>query len=222
MAASPTRRRWRWCGWTPSASSARALAGHVAGLDGILVPGRLRGPRHRGKDPGHPLRARGAGAVLRHLPGHAVRGDRVRAARVRARGRQLHRVRPRTRPQRRSTCCPSSAGSPTRAAPCGSASTRSRSSEGSAASRVYGAGADPGAPPPPLRGEQRLPAAAREGRAAHLRDLAEKQLVEIIELPDHPWFVAGQFHPEFRSRPWDPHPLFAAFIQAALDHQGGA
>ena len=47
---------------------------------------------------------------------------------------------------------------------------------------------------------------------------AEKQLVEIIELPDHPYFVAGQFHPEFRSRPWDPHPLFAGFIRAALDH----
>jgi CTP synthase len=50
----------------------------------------------------------------------------------------------------------------------------------------------------------------------------EKQLVEIIELPDHPWFVAGQFHPEFRSRPWEPHPLFAAFIKAALDRQGSA
>jgi CTP synthase len=47
---------------------------------------------------------------------------------------------------------------------------------------------------------------------------AEKQLVEIIELPDHPYFVAGQFHPEFRSRPWDPHPLFAGFVQAALEH----
>jgi CTP synthase len=46
----------------------------------------------------------------------------------------------------------------------------------------------------------------------------EKQLVEIVELPDHPWFVAGQFHPEFRSRPWDPHPLFAAFVGAALGH----
>ena len=45
----------------------------------------------------------------------------------------------------------------------------------------------------------------------------EKQLVEIVELPDHPWFVAGQFHPEFRSRPWQPHPLFAAFIRAALE-----
>jgi CTP synthase len=49
---------------------------------------------------------------------------------------------------------------------------------------------------------------------------AEKQLVEIIELPDHPWFVAGQFHPEFRSRPWQPHPLFAAFVRAAIEHRG--
>jgi len=48
---------------------------------------------------------------------------------------------------------------------------------------------------------------------------AEKQLVEIIELAGHPWFVAGQFHPEFRSKPWAPHPLFAAFIRAAMDHQ---
>ena len=49
---------------------------------------------------------------------------------------------------------------------------------------------------------------------------AEKQLVEIIEVADHPYFVAGQFHPEFRSRPWDPHPLFAAFVRAALGHRG--
>jgi CTP synthase len=48
----------------------------------------------------------------------------------------------------------------------------------------------------------------------------EKDLVEIIELPDHPWFVAAQFHPEFRSRPWAPHPLFAAFIGAAVARQG--
>jgi CTP synthase len=41
-----------------------------------------------------------------------------------------------------------------------------------------------------------------------------KQLVEMVELPDHPWFIASQFHPEFRSRPWAPHPLFAGFIGA--------
>jgi CTP synthase len=49
----------------------------------------------------------------------------------------------------------------------------------------------------------------------------EKQLVEIVELPDHPWFVACQFHPEFRSRPWEPHPLFAGFIGAALARREG-
>jgi CTP synthase len=49
---------------------------------------------------------------------------------------------------------------------------------------------------------------------------AEKQLVEIIEIPEHPYFVAGQFHPEFRSRPWEPHPLFAGFVRAALEHGG--
>jgi len=48
---------------------------------------------------------------------------------------------------------------------------------------------------------------------------AEKQVVEIIEIPEHPYFVAGQFHPEFRSRPWEPHPLFAGFVAAALAHQ---
>ncbi len=42
------------------------------------------------------------------------------------------------------------------------------------------------------------------------------RLVEIVELPDHPWFVAGQFHPEFRSRPTRPHPLFRDFIGAAV------
>ena len=40
-------------------------------------------------------------------------------------------------------------------------------------------------------------------------------LVEIIELEDHPWFLAGQFHPEFKSSPMEPHPLFTAFISSA-------
>jgi CTP synthase len=44
-------------------------------------------------------------------------------------------------------------------------------------------------------------------------------LAEIIELRDHPWFVACQFHPEFRSRPREPHPLFRGFVAAALAGQ---
>ncbi len=43
-------------------------------------------------------------------------------------------------------------------------------------------------------------------------------LVEVIELPDHPWFLGCQFHPELKSRPTRPHPLFAAFVGAALQH----
>ena len=44
----------------------------------------------------------------------------------------------------------------------------------------------------------------------------DKELVEIVELKDHPWFLGCQFHPEFRSKPTDPHPLFREFIKASL------
>jgi CTP synthase len=47
----------------------------------------------------------------------------------------------------------------------------------------------------------------------------DNDLVEIIELPDHPWFVAGQFHPELRSRATHPHPLFKEFVKAAMDYK---
>jgi CTP synthase len=46
----------------------------------------------------------------------------------------------------------------------------------------------------------------------------DKQLVEIIELEDHPWFLGCQFHPEFKSRPMDPHPLFRDFIKYSLEN----
>jgi CTP synthase len=46
----------------------------------------------------------------------------------------------------------------------------------------------------------------------------DNQLPEIIELKNHPWFIAVQFHPEFRSRPLTPHPLFSSFIKAAKNH----
>ncbi len=42
-------------------------------------------------------------------------------------------------------------------------------------------------------------------------------LPEIVEIPDHPWFIAVQFHPELKSRPFEPHPLFASFIAAAIE-----
>ena len=49
----------------------------------------------------------------------------------------------------------------------------------------------------------------------------DDRLVEFIELPDHPFFVGTQAHPEFKSRPDRPHPLFAAFVRAALERADG-
>jgi CTP synthase len=49
---------------------------------------------------------------------------------------------------------------------------------------------------------------------------AGRNLVEIVELPGHPWFVGGQFHGELKSRPTHPHPLFAAFVGAAIKKKG--
>ena len=48
----------------------------------------------------------------------------------------------------------------------------------------------------------------------------DNKLVEVVEIPEHPYFVGCQFHPEFKSRPRRPHPLFSGLIRAALQHKG--
>ena len=45
-------------------------------------------------------------------------------------------------------------------------------------------------------------------------------LVEVIELKEHPYFIACQYHPEFKSRPFNPHPLFSTFVEAAYKFRG--
>ena len=47
----------------------------------------------------------------------------------------------------------------------------------------------------------------------------DRVLVEVVELPNHPWFLGCQFHPEFKSRPLSPHPLFASYIRAAMAYR---
>jgi CTP synthase len=47
----------------------------------------------------------------------------------------------------------------------------------------------------------------------------DERLVEMIELPDHPWFIGCQFHPDVKSRPTRPHPLFRDFVRAAVEHR---
>jgi CTP synthase len=46
----------------------------------------------------------------------------------------------------------------------------------------------------------------------------DERLVEMVELPGHPHFVGCQFHPEFKSKPHLPHPLFTSFVRAAVEH----
>jgi CTP synthase len=65
-----------------------------------------------------------------------------------------------------------------------------------------------------------LPRLEAAGLKVAARTKAES-LCELIELPDHPWFVGCQFHPEFTSTPRGGHPLFKSFIEAALTHQAG-
>ena len=48
----------------------------------------------------------------------------------------------------------------------------------------------------------------------------DASLVEIVELPDHPWFVGCQFHPEFKSKPVKSHPLFRSFVRSCLVASG--
>src|SRR4029077_10419327 len=50
-------------------------------------------------------------------------------------------------------------------------------------------------------------------------DTPDGVYVEIVEVPDHPWFLACQFHPEFKSKPLVPHPLFAALIHESHEHR---
>jgi len=63
---------------------------------------------------------------------------------------------------------------------------------------------------------------ALEGKGLRISGLSpDGELVEVVEYPDHPWFLGCQFHPEFKSRIWDPHPLFRDFIRASLEYRQG-
>ncbi|MBI4755163.1 MAG: CTP synthase [Betaproteobacteria bacterium] len=64
-----------------------------------------------------------------------------------------------------------------------------------------------------------LPQLVEAGLRVAGRSSEGKELVEVIELPDHPWFLGCQFHPEFTSTPREGHPLFIAFVRAALAHR---
>ena len=91
-----------------------------------------------------------------------------------------------------------------------------RCSRARSIAEIYGDDRDLRAPPPPLRGQHRLSRAAGGQRPdASPASSPDGLLPETVEIPDHPWFIGVQFHPELKSRPFEPHPLFASFIAAA-------
>ena len=181
---------------------------------------RLRHARHRGQDRGHPLRPDQRGSLLRHLPGHAVRGDRVRPRRAGAGRRQQHRVRqddrpPRDRPDGRATL--------RRAA-------RRDDAAGGLALRCWRPEGWPGELTAPTRSASAIATAtssttstARRSRSTGWSPRARALTgtsSRSSSCTDHPWFLAVQFHPEFQSKPTKAHPLFRDFVGAALQRKG--
>ena len=183
-------------------------------VDGVLVPGGfgIRGGRGQGR--GDPLRPRAPRAVPGHLPGPADRGDRDRPQPGRPGGRELERVRGRH--------------------PLPGDRPAARPAPGRRQGRHHAARPRPVPPGQGHAGRAGLRGRLVFERHRHRYEVNNRfrrrledaglvfsgtspdgRLVEMIELPDHPWFVAGQFHPEFRSRPTRPHPLFRDFVGAA-------
>ncbi len=180
---------------------------------------RLRHPRHARHDEGGRVRAHARGPLLRHLLRLPVGDGRVRPQRLRPRRRRLDRVRRgdaaqgdlqaarparRRRPGRHDAARPLRlrAGARARWPAASTAPTSSTSATATATSstRLY----EPALTEHGLRISGRSP---------------DGKFVEIAELPGHPWFLGVQFHPEFKSRPLRPHPLFASFVEASYRHR---
>ncbi len=182
---------------------------------------RLRPSGHRRKGARRSLRAREPRALPRALPRAPVRRHRVRAGRCRGAGRELDRVRPVHQRARDRLHARSAERWRRRAARCGSASTRRGCLPGSKAHEAYGDEViyERHRHRFEVNNEYR-DALERSGMVLSGQS-PDGRLVEIVELRDHPWFVASQFHPEFRSRPDRPHPLFSGFVKAAIIYAGG-
>ena len=125
---------------------------------------------------------------------------------------------PRTRS---STSCPTSASSRTRAARCASGLYPARLTPGSKAAAAYGAEVIYERHRHRFEVNNRYRETLEPAGMLLSGQSPDGRLVEIVELKDHPWFVASQFHPEFKSRPERPHPLFHGFIEAALAGRRG-
>ena len=179
-------------------------------------PGRLRAPRHRGQGPGRPLRPRPPDPVPRACAW-------VSSARSSSSPARSSRRPTRTRPS--STCSPTN--------PVIDFMPDQRDMEdkgGTMRLGIYPARLTPGSKAAAVYGQEVIYERHRHRFEVNNRyrqtleaagmelsgQSPDGRLVEIVELRDHPWFVASQFHPEFKSRPDRPHPLFDGFVASAI------
>ena len=193
--ASTGARRRRTASSCPGGFGARGIEGKIA------AAAYAREQRH---------------SVPRHLPRPAVRGDRVRAQHVRARGRELDGVRPET-PHPVIDLLPEQTGIEDMGGTMRLGHYRCR------ARRRHAARGPTARTTIHERHRHRYEVnnqfrnSSSRGGLVVSGTSQEGRLVEIVELPDHPWFVASQFHPEFKSRPTRPAPLFRGFVGAGLE-----
>ena len=195
------------------------------GVHGILVPGGFGVRGTRGHDRSRALRARTPSAVFRHLLWHADGDHRGGARPRRSARRRLDRIRPVPHPvvglmtewmrgntvERRNSTDDLGGTMRLGAYPAVLA-PESRVAE------IYRRRTDQRTSSPPLRGQYRLQADARSGRACGFPACRPTACCRrSSRFPDHPWYIGVQFHPELKSKPFEPHPLFTSFIRAALD-----
>ena len=188
------------------------------GADGILVPGGFGDRGTRGMMKAAEVARERRDPVLRHLLRLPVGHGRVRAQRVRPRRRRLDRVqRGHAAQGHLQAARPARRGRPGRHD--AARAVRLRADAGLAG--AAGLRRDLIHERHRHRYEFNPPTSRRS--TEHGLQISGKspdgKFVEIVELPGHPWFVAVQFHPEFKSKPLRPHPLFAGFVGASHRHK---
>ena len=174
---------------------------------------RFRQARHRGdaaRRSATPATRRGS--LLRHLPGHAVRGDRIRPQCLRP--GQAAQLASSIRPRRIRVfyLLRDCSGSRSWAATCGWAPSRAACEEDSLAHRIYGSEEISERHRHRYEFNPRISRRCLRSQGMRITgNSPDRNFVEIVELPDHPWFLGCQFHPEFKSKPLEPAPAVRRF-----------
>ena len=185
-------------------------------------PRRLRRARDRGQD----HRRRGSRASRRSRSSASASACRSRSRSSRATSSAwTARTRPSSTPRRRSrssTSCPSRRRSPTWAARCASGADPVKLHDDTRARELYGEAVIYERHRHRYEVNNLLRKRLEAAGLVISGTSPDDRLVEVIELPDHPFFVASQYHPEFKSRPERPAPLFREFVGAALEPRARA